>query len=248
MKFSTFAPVLAVAGLCVSAQAANVSLTGEFKTAYVATGATCNDGFVFNPDIYIDGLKIGDTDLPLSFDVWGNVDLDDDYDPESYKAGRFSEIDLEVALDLGAFWTPSENFSWSVGYLEYDYPQPAWNPDHLIDFNMGYSDGFVNPAFQVKYRFAGDSKEKCEFRLKLSHSWDLGNDFGFGLTADCWYIIQAPESELDDGFACADFTAKLSFQHLFASCTYVCQLDDDVLTDEAYDVDWIGAVGIGYDF
>ena len=261
MKFSTFAAVLAVAGLCVSAQAAGVSAGAEVKTAYAATGTTCNDGFVFAPWVDVYGLKVGDVELPLTFEIWANMDLDDDFGPvdeegiksKIYNAGRFSEIDLSLDFDLGALWTPDENFVWSIGYLEYDYPQLGDPADHLINFNMKYK-SWLTPAFQVKYRFAGPSEEKCELRFKVNHDWDLGNDFGFGLMADAWYVFQAPGSDNDDGFACADFTATLSFKHAFVSCTYICQLDDDVLPDATaenpwgYDVEWIGAVGFAYDF
>lgn len=255
MKFSTFAAVLAVAGLCVSAQAAGVSVGGDFKTAYVATGTTCNDGAVFAPWVDVYGCKIGDFELPLTFEFWGNMDLDDDYasDPEFgklYKSGRFSEIDLSLDLDLGVFWKPDDNFSWSIGYLEYDYPYVGGEADYLINYKMKYA-CYLNPKFQAKYRFAGGSKEKCEMMFELSHDWDLGNDFGFGLSADCWYVIQAEHSDLDDGFACADFTAKLTYQAVYVSATYIAQIDDDVLPDAdafGYDVDWIGAVGFTYDF
>ncbi len=255
MKFSTFAAVLAVAGLCVSAQAAGVSVGGDFKTAYVATGVTCNDGPVFQPWVDVYDCKIGDLALPLTFEFWGNMDLDDDYasDPEYgklYKSGRFSEIDLSLDLDLGAFWTPSEDFTWSIGYLEYDYPRLGDETDHLINFKMKYA-CLLNPKFQAKYRFAGNSKEKCEMLFEVSHSFDLGNDFGLDLSADCWYVIQAEHSDLDDGFACADFTASLTFKAFYVSATYVAQIDDDVLPDAdafGYDVEWIGSLGVSYDF
>lgn len=47
---SSSASALALAGLCaVSVQAADVDVGVDFKSAYVATGATCNDGWVAMP-------------------------------------------------------------------------------------------------------------------------------------------------------------------------------------------------------
>ena len=67
MKSSLIVSSLAVAGLCaVSAEAASVEAGVDFQTAYVATGTTCNDGWVAQPWVSVGGLKVGDTDLPLS--------------------------------------------------------------------------------------------------------------------------------------------------------------------------------------
>ena len=55
-------------------------------------------------------------------------------------------------------------------------------------------------------------------------------------------------SDLDSGLACADVTAKLTVGKCYVGCTYVAQIDDDVLTDEAYDVEWIASFGAAYGF
>jgi len=67
--------------------------------------------------------------------------------------------------------------------------------------------------------------------LMLGHSFEIAEDVSLSLSADCWYVVQTSDSELDDGFACADYTAKISYKWLSAFATYVQQLDDDVLPD-----------------
>lgn len=254
MKFSTFAAVLAVAGLCVSAQAAGVSAGAEVKSAYVASGTTVNDGFVFAPWVDVYDLKVGEVTLPLTFEVWANMDLEDDFD-SAYKAGSFSEIDFSIDLDLTSLWADEDGskFSASIGYLEYDYPTIGGESENLITAKLAY-DCILNPSFKVKYRFEGPNKEKCEFIPAISHSFALTDDIAFSLAADCVYVSQAKDSDLKDGFACADVTATLSFMKAYVSATYVANLDEEVLPNAdaeniyAYDVEWIGAVGIAYDF
>ena len=267
MKSTLLASSLALAGICaVPAFAADAEVSIDFKSAYVATGATCLDGWVAQPNLWVGGIKAGETEIPISFDVWGCMDLEGydvvDYDEfgNEYKTKynghkrRFEEIDLEVDLDLGALWTPDEDFSWSIGYLEYDYPGYDWKADNLIVFSMGY-DCWLNPSFKAKYRVGGDSKGKLEAGFEIGHSETIAEgtavgDIGIGVSADIWYVNNddVDGSDLDSGLACADVTAKLTVGKCYVGCTYVAQIDDDVLTDDAYDVEWIASFGAAYGF
>lgn len=267
MKSSLLASSLALAGICaVPAFAADAEVSIDFKSAYVATGATCLDGWVAQPNLWVGGMKAGETEIPISFDVWGcldlegykDVDVDDDGNVYSYKnkqhKRRFEEIDLEVDLDLGALWTPDEDFSWSIGYLEYDYPGYDWKADNLVIFTMGYG-CFLNPKFTAKYRVGGDSKGKLEAGFELSEGVVFAEgtavgDIGAKVSADIWYVNNddVDGSDLDSGLACADVTAKLTCGAAYVGCTYVAQIDDDVLTDDAYDAEWIASIGAAYGF
>ena len=257
MKSTLLASSLALAGICaVPAIAADAEVSIDFKSAYVATGATCLDGWVAMPNLWVGGIKAGETEIPISFDVWGCMDLEgyDDYvvdeEGNEYKfknnqhKRRFEEIDLEVDLDLGALWKPDEDFSWSIGYLEYDYPGYDWKADNLIVFSMGY-DCWLNPSF----------KGKLEAGFEIGHSETIAEgtavgDIGIGVSADIWYVNNddVDGSDLDSGLACADVTAKLTVGKCYVGCTYVAQIDDDVLTDDAYDVEWIASFGAAYGF
>ncbi len=267
MKSTLLASSLALAGICaVPAFAADAEVSIDFKSAYVATGATCLDGWVAQPNLWVGGIKAGETEIPISFDVWGCMDLEgyDDYVVDElgneYKVKnnghkrRFEEIDLEVDLDLGALWTPDENFKWSIGYLEYDYPGYDWKADNLILFVMKYK-CFLNPKFTAKYRVGGDSKGKLEAGFELSEGVTLVEDtvvgdIGAKVIADIWYVNNddVDGSDLESGLACADVTAKLTCGPAYVGCTYVAQIDDDVLTDDAYDAEWIASFGAAYEF
>ena len=93
MKSTLLASSLALAGICaVPAFAADAEVSIDFKSAYVCTGATCLDGWVAQPNLWVGGIKAGETEIPISFDVWGCMDLEgyDDYgvdgaaNPNSY--------------------------------------------------------------------------------------------------------------------------------------------------------------------
>lgn len=240
-----------------SKNSAEVYVGGAFQSAYVATGTTCNDAWVFQPYVDVCNFKFGDITVPLTLEFWGNMDLEEGFPgDDTYQSGRFSEIDLEAILDFAALAGIDEKAILSLGYLQYDYPTSGANSDHLIDFKVGYKDGYLTPTLRTKYRFAGDSKEKCEIGFAIGHDFTLDKDLGLtlGLSADCWYVIQADDSSLDDGFACADYTAKISWNWLYAFATYIQQLDDDVLPDGGrtpdgynwgYDAEWI--LGVGFD-
>ena len=270
MKSNLLASSLALAGICaVPAFAADAEVSIDFKSAYVCTGATVLDGWVAQPNLWVGGIKAGETEIPISFDVWGCLDLDSNGTKEVELADgtvvtrkdkshlrSFEEIDLEACLDLGALWKPDEAFSWSLSYVEYDYPGYDWNADNLLVFAMGY-DCWLNPSFKAKYRIGGDSKGELEAGLEIGHSETLVEgtavgDIGIGVTADIWYVnyddVDAKKDVLDSGLACADVTAKLTVGKCYAACTYVAQIDDDVLTDEAYDVEWIASLGAAYGF
>ena len=268
MKSTLLASSLALAGICaVPAFAADAEVSIDFKSAYVATGATCLDGWVAQPNLWVGGMKAGETEIPISFDVWGCMDLESPGTkevelPDGTVVTRkdkghlrsFEEIDLEVCLDLGALWKPDENFKWSISYVEYDYPGYDWNADNLLVFAMGY-DCWINPAFKAKYRVGGDKDGMLEAGFEIGHSEKIAEDtsvgdIGLGLTADIWYVNydDVHGDVPDSGLACADVTAKLTVGKCYVGCTYVAQIDDDVLTDEAYDAEWIASFGAAYGF
>lgn len=261
MKFTKTIALALAAGVIASAafaeeeakNSAEVYVGGTVQSAYVATGTTCNDGWVFQPYVDVSNFKFGDTTIPLTFEFWGNLDLEEGFPgDDTYESGRFSEIDLELILDIAAVLGVDDNAILSLGYLQYDYPTNGGRSDHLIDFKVGYKDGYLTPTLRTKYRFAGDSKEMCEIGFMVGHDFDLGDDLYFSLAADCWYVSQPDGGE--DGFACADYTAKLGYKSIYAFATYVQQIDDDVLPDGGrtadgyawgYDTEWI--FGVGFD-
>lgn len=259
MKLSTSALALVAAGLCVSAQA-GVDVGFDFNSAYVPSGATCNDGWVFQPFIDVYGLQIGDVALPVELDVWGNMDLEDyDDDPEATDPGRFSEVDFQVRFNL-AQYLGDDALTLYIGYLEYDYPIAGGDADTLFDAKVGYgfSSGdtaLFNASLRLKYRIGGASEGKYEVIGDINRSFDLCDDLSLTVGADLVYVDvddadnnkgdENGEGKLDSGLACSDIYAKLSYGDFTVGCTYVAQIDDDVLPDGSYgyDVEWIATIG-----
>ncbi len=254
MKTSLIASAVAAAAICSTAAFAADVYTGiDIESAYVPSGTTCNDGVVLWPCVEVSGMQLGETTLPFVVGFWGNMDLDDSFDP-IYHSGRFSEIDLWFNLDI-AQMIGAEDFSFYTGMLEYDYPNGGSETDYVWDTKLGYKYDLLNPSIRMKYRVGGGSTGKYEVIGAIGHDFALGNTgLTFGLAADVTYIGQTSDSDLDDGFACSFFTAKLAWKDFYVSGSYVAQWDDKVLPDATeenpygYDVEWVGACGWGHSF
>ena len=283
MKSSLVASSLAVAALCaattVRAQEAEAAPAPEekdtskvhvwagvdFKSAYTATGATCNDGWVAQPCVDIYGLKFGEFELPMTFEFWGNMDLEN-YTPDEYsKAGHFQEIDLAAYLNLGGYI--ADGLTVDVGYVEYDYPSHDSNPDHVIHSILKYAyavDGVgeFTPKFQAKYRIGGPSEGKCEYAFEMAWSATLakevinGWDLGVSFAADAWYITTGGMDRDEEGnrpeggWACSYLTAKVSLGPVYVGAQRIHRWEDDVLADGpwGYDKKWVAITGISWEF
>ena len=263
MKTSTVVSAMAASALCASAAfAADVWVGVDYESAYVPSGTTCNDGSVLWPCVEVSGMQLGETKLPLVVGFWGNIDLDDSFDP-AYHSGRFSEIDVWANIDVAQI-LETDLFKWYVGYLEYDYPNIGAETDNLLDSKIGCSTPFFDPSLRLKWRLGGPSSGMYELIATVSRDIPLGgeknaegkvvSDWVLGLSADCTYIHQPDGSEKDDGLACSFFTVKLGWKDFYVAGSYVAQWDDEVLpdaTDEnpyGYDVEWIAAAGWGHSF
>ena len=237
----------------------------EFKNAYTATGATCNDGWVAQPCVDIYGLKFGEFELPMTFEFWGNIDLDR-YEPDEFStAGHFQEIDLAAYLNLGGYIY--DGLTVDVGYVEYDYPGHDADPDHLIHTILKYgydvdNVGSFATKFQAKYRIAGPSEGKCEYAFELSYGATIakevlnGWDLGFSLSADAWYVTTGGMDRDEEGnrpeggWACSYLTAKVTLGNVYAGVQRIHRWEDDVLADGpwGYDQKWVAMTGISYEF
>ena len=266
MKSTLVASSIAAAALAAtSVQAADVWAGLDFKSAYTATGATCNDGWVAQPCVDIYGLKVGDLELPLTLEFWGNIDLEKYDGDEVSKAGRFQEVDLAAYLNLGGYI--DENLTLDVGYVEYDYPGHDADPDHLIHTILKYGYeidgvGTFTPKFQAKYRIAGPSEGKCEYAFELSYGATIakevlnGWDLGFKLSADAWYVTTGGMDRDEEGYrpeggwACSYLTAKVTLGNVYVGVQRIHRWEEDVLEDGpwGYDKKWVAMTGIEYEF
>lgn len=239
------------------ATAAEVELTADLASAYVFRGATYNDGAVLQPGLSASGFKLGEFEIPLTFGIWGNVDLeeveadvtDDDGNVVGTEtvaeSGKFSEIDLSVSLALP---TVVEGLGWSVGFTDYLYPEAGGESDRELSLSFEI-DTLLAPTLGLYYGVDGLIEKSTFVEGGVSHEFALSDEVSLSLGATVGYAIP---DEGEEGFNNADLTASLSWKALTASVTYAAQLDDDVLVDVEdgglYDVEVIGMLGLAQTF
>jgi hypothetical protein len=223
----TAALVAAAAAPAVRAAEATVGV--DVSSAYVFRGVTFNDGFVAQPYLEVSGL-------PIDLGVWGNFDIDD-YDG-AVDDGQFSEIDIYAAYAL-----PVEAVDISLGYTEYTYPQGA-EADREISLSFGL-DLPLAPALGVYYGLDGGIDGNIYVDASVGHEMELAEGVGLSLGALIAYL---EPDEGESGFHQYELSAALSYDIVSLGVTYYGQVDDDVLTDDAYDVEVVGTLGISHSF
>ncbi len=229
--------------LAATVRATEVTVSLDAASAYVFRGATFNDGAVLQPGLEASGFVVGDLEIPLTLGVWGNLDLEKvtEGGETVVDSGKFSEINLVAELALP---TVIEGLDWLVGYTEYLYPQVGGDPDREV--YLGFSvDTLLAPSFTVHYGLDGAVEKSTFLEFALEHDIDLGGDLALELGATLGYSIP---DEGDSGFNNLDLTAGLSWKALSVSVTYIAQLDDKVLTDDAYDTKVVGMLSLSRSF
>jgi uncharacterized protein (TIGR02001 family) len=252
-SFSVIAAVLAAALWVAPASvlAAEASVGVDVASAYVFRGVTFNDGFVAQPYLEVSGL-------PIDLGVWANFDIDD-YDGAA-NDGQFSEIDFYASytLPLGI-----DMLDVSVGYTEYMYPGSGGDPELTTDDEgnpsadgtFGEADreaslsiGFdlpLAPSVGVYYGLDGGIESSTYVEAGLGHDVEIDEDLTLSLGATVGYL--SPD-EGEDGLHHWTASAGLSYSFLSAGVTYIGQLDDEVLSDEDYDVETVFTIGASYGF
>ena len=228
----TVAVMAAVMTMAVSVMAveAEITLSVDAASAYVFRGVTFNDGPVLQPgmEAEIGSFVIG---------VWGNIDLDD-FDG-TLEEGQFSEIDVYAAYAL-----PVEFMDIAIEYCEYTYPGAEGKADREFALAFGL-DVPLSPSLLVAYGVDGGIKKDLYVELGAGYEMDVAEMFSIELGATIGYL--SPD-EGDSGFSNYTLTLGAAKGPLYASVTYVGQIDDDVLTDEDYDVEVYGLLGMAFSF
>lgn len=225
--------VMAAAGTMaasVMAVEAEITLSVDVASAYVFRGVTFNDGPVLQPGME---AEIGD----FVIGVWGNIDLDD-FDGTLEK-GQFSEIDVYAAYAL-----PVEFMDIAIEYCEYTFPGAEGKAEREVALAFGM-DVPLSPTLLVAYGIDGGIKKDLYIELGVGYEMDVADMFSVELGATIGYL--SPD-EGDSGFSAYSLTAGVAKGPFYASVTYVGQIDDDVLTDEDYDVDVYGLLGMAFTF
>ncbi len=221
----------------------------DIASAYVLRGTTLNEGFVAQPYMSAEILS------GLTAGVWANNDIDDN--DGAFKEGEFSEVDLTLTYAI-----PVEAINLSVGYAEYTYPGTAGGAEIVGEgTNMtaaatrGEADREVivtvglpvllTPTLSAYYGLGGALEENLYLEAGVCHSIDLTDAVALGLSAAVGYL--SPDKG-EDGFSHANLGASLGFGPVTAKVLYVAQIDDDVLSDEAHDVEVVGTLSLSKAF
>ncbi len=225
----------ALLGGSATVHAAEVTVGADVASAYVFRGVTFNDGPVFQP--YVDVAGFPGAFEGLEFGVWGNLDIDD-YDG-TLESGQFSEIDLYASYAL-----PLEAVALSISYTEYTFPGAEDDADREIGLDLGL-DVILAPYIAVYYGLDGGIEKDLYAEAGVGYGVELVDGLELELGALVGYL--SPD-EGDSGFHQYEVSAALAYGIFSASVAYIGQIDDDVLTDEAYDVEVVGTLGLAYTF
>jgi len=221
--------------------AADVSATADFASAYVFRGVTFNDGLVFQPGAAVSGLPIPEQYGAVTLGTWANFDIND-----IGGGNEFSEVDYYATYAL-----PVKAVDLSTTYTEYTYPQGA-SADREVALAVGKAIGEsgLYPSITANYGLDGAVKQNWYIQPGLGYSKDLTEALSLSSSVKVGYALNDAGN---DGFN--DATASLGLAYaltenwsLKGSVTYVAQLDDAVLSDEAYDRPVYGMLGVACDF
>lgn len=212
-------------------RAADATVGVDVNSAYVFRGVTLNEGFVAQPYLEVSGL-------PIDIGVWGNFDIEDD-EARSVDSGQFSETDYYASYAL-----PIEEVDVSIGYTEYTYNNGDLDADREISLSLGL-DTVLAPSLGIYYGLDGGIEENVYLEAGIGHDVAINEDVGLSLGAVIGYL---DPKEGESGFHQYALSASLSYQFVSLGVTYYGQVDDDVLTDEAYDVEVVGTLGLSHSF
>ncbi|MDD3275758.1 MAG: hypothetical protein PHP93_01765 [Kiritimatiellales bacterium] len=224
--------------------AADVSLSGDFASAYVFRGVTLNKGLVFQPGAEVSGFPIPEEYGSVAVGVWGNYDIDDS--DGAVAGSSFSEIDYYVSYTL-----PVTVVDLSVTYTYYDYPNGG-TADEEIAFSVGKGLGETGlyASLTANYGVGGAVDGSWYIQAALDYEKELSEKLSMSAGVNMAYALVDGGS---DGFNDAGASVGLSYAlndnwSLNGSLNYVAQLDDNVLSDASYDVPVYATLGVSCDF
>ena len=236
--------IMAAALAAGVARAADVSATADFASAYIFRGVTLNDGLVFQPGAKISGFPIPEQYGSVAVGTWANYDISD-YGGR-LKKNEFSEIDYYATYTL-----PVKVVDLSTTYTEYTYPHGA-TADREVALAVGKTIGETGlyPSLTINYGLDGAVENNWYIQGGLDYSKALTEALTFSTGVKVAYLVSDTGK---DGFN--DATAKVGLSYaltknwaLNSSLNYVAQLDDEVLTDEAYDKSVYAMLGVSCNF
>jgi uncharacterized protein (TIGR02001 family) len=224
-------------------QAADVSASVDFASAYVFRGVTLNNGLVMQPGVEVSGFPIDEQYGSFAIGMWANYDLDD----EDGDGSDFSEVDYYISYTL-----PVTVMDVSVTYTEYDYPDSGSENDQEIALSLGSAIGTngLYSSVTFNYGVGGAVDEDLYIEGALDYETALSEALTASAGITVAYLV---DEDGEDGFHNATASVGLGYAlsenwSVGAGLTYIAQLDDDVLTDADHDVDLVGTIGLSCSF
>jgi hypothetical protein len=250
---------LTLAAFCLATVMSSVTLKAEDEitagvsadvmSKYVWRGQDLVDDWVLQPGAYV-GYK----GLTASF--WGNLDMTDE---NGYK-GEFSEIDL--TLDYSGTVPGVDILSYSVGFINYDFPINGGVDDTWeIYWGLGL-DVPASPSVTVYHDV--DEAQGTYISFGIGHSFeniielsegsgvglDLGASLGWGSNGYNKTYWGVDDSALNDLVLSAALPFEVAGVAVTPSFNYITLMSDDVRSPNAYGQNdmWVAGVGFSIDF
>ncbi len=219
--------------------AVDVSVDTAVNSKYIWRGIVLNDHTVFQPGVTVGGNG-------FSFNVWGNMDLTDDYDHEF----EFNEIDYTLSYD----WERS-GVAWSVGVISYTFPNTQLSSTMEAYAGFTLTDVRFSPSATLYYDF--DQVEGFYLELGGSHSFEngvsLGVVLGYGSEdyVDAYFVNEGESGGAFTHYAVSlDYPVALKYGELNFNITYTNLMDSKLHSPgfEADDGNLIVGAGWSYSF
>ena len=231
------------------ANAADVSATADFASAYIFRGATLNDGLVFQPGVSVSGLPIPEQYGSVTLGIWANYDISD-YGGALSSKNEFSEIDYYVSYAL-----PVKVVDLAVTYTQYTYPTAGVDADKEVAFSVGKGIGDTGfyTSLTANYGLGGAVDKNWYIQGALAYEKSLTEalTLSSGLSVG-YYIKDVGEDGFNDAVGKVGLSYALTENWSFkGSLNYVAQLDDEVLPDGGYgmyDKSFYATLGVACDF
>jgi uncharacterized protein (TIGR02001 family) len=228
------------AGLVAAVASAEVSVSMDFVSAYVFRGATFLDGASFQPGIEVSGFEFPEEYGSVAVGAWGSADLDGD------NSSSFQESDWYASYAL-----PVEAVDVSVGYCEYSYG--AGSADKEMSIGLGYDLSGVALGVGTYIMAGGDFAGQVYADLSAGYDIEASSNLVVSVGARVGaYLDREDSSTMDTGLSDYDLSVGASYALSEAwsagvSLAYIGQLDDEVLSDDDYDVDVVGMFSLACD-
>ena len=231
--------ILACMLLALPLLAVDISVDTAVNSRYIWRGIVLNDHMVFQPGVTVGGNG-------FSFNVWGNMDLTDDYDHEF----EFNELDYTLSYD----WEHS-GVAWSVGVISYTFPNTPLSSTMEAYAGFTLTDVTFSPSATLYYDF--DEVEGFYLELGGSHSFENGVSLGLVLgygSEDYVGAYFVTEEEPDSAFThyalSLDYPVALKYGELNFNLTYTNLMDSNLHSPgfEADDGNFIAGVAWSYSF